>query len=136
MQASLMGVSFEALVIDNEMLGSVLRAVRGIEVTDASLSFDVIAEAALGPGHYLGSAQTLELMETEYLYPRLGDRRSAGEWEEDGATDIRERARERARELLRAHYPDYIDPGLDEKIRELFPIRIPREAMRADCGRW
>ena len=25
---------------------------------------DVIAEAALGPGHYLGSAQTLELMET------------------------------------------------------------------------
>ncbi|MFQ5959626.1 MAG: trimethylamine methyltransferase family protein, partial [Alphaproteobacteria bacterium] len=34
MHASLLGVSFESFVIDNDMLGAVLRTVRGIEVSD------------------------------------------------------------------------------------------------------
>jgi trimethylamine---corrinoid protein Co-methyltransferase len=37
------------------MLGNVLRTVRGIEVTDETLSLDVIADVNTGgPGHYLG----------------------------------------------------------------------------------
>ncbi|MCH8962291.1 MAG: trimethylamine methyltransferase family protein, partial [Bacteroidetes bacterium] len=63
MHASLLGVAFESFVIDNDMLGAVLRTVRGIEVTDESLSVDVIAEVTAGPGHYLGHPQTLDLME-------------------------------------------------------------------------
>ncbi len=136
MVGSLMGVSFEAMVIDNEMLGSIARAVRGIEVTDQTLSFDVIKEAVDGPGHFLGNAQTLELMETEYLYPTLADRTPPGEWEEDGSRDIRQRARERVREILSTHYPDNIDPATDAAIRDRFPIHLPILAMRAEGGRW
>ena len=40
---SLLGQSFEGLVIDNDMMGSVLRVLRGIEVTDETLSYQEIA---------------------------------------------------------------------------------------------
>jgi trimethylamine--corrinoid protein Co-methyltransferase len=136
MQASLMGCSFEALVMDNDMLGAVQRAVRGIEVTEETLSYDVIKEVTAGAGHYLGNSQTLSLMETEYYYPEIADRRSYGEWQEDGSPDIRLAAEERAREILSSHYPRYIDPQLDEKLRRHFPIVLAREDMVSDCGRW
>ena len=136
MLASLLGCSFEAMVIDNDMLGCIQRTLRGIEVTDETLSYEVIRDAVYGEGHFLGHEQTLGLMETEFLYPDVADRASPGEWEENGALDIRVRARERVRELLSSHYPEYIDAKTDAKLRARFPIHLPREAMRADCGRW
>jgi trimethylamine--corrinoid protein Co-methyltransferase len=136
MLASIIGCSFETLVMDNEMLGQVQRTVRGIEVSDETLSLEVIAEVADDPGHFLGHPQTLALMETEYLYPDLADRDPPTTWEEAGATDMRARARTRVRELLSTHYPEYIDAKTDAAIRERYPIRLERDAMRPDCGRW
>jgi len=129
MQASLLGFAFESLVIDDDMLGAVLRTVRGIEVSDETLSVDVIAEVAEGPGHYLGHAQTLARMERDYVYPVVGDRESPGDWREKGATDIRERARRRAREILAGHFPAAIDPATDAAIRARFTIHLPPRAM-------
>ena len=74
MLGSLMGCSFEALFIDNDMLGMVQRGIRGIEVNEETLSIDVIKDVALGPGHYLGHGQTLEKMQSEFLYPKIADR--------------------------------------------------------------
>ena len=136
MLGGLLGCSFESMVIDDEMLAMIQRVVRGIEVTDETLSYEIIKEAVEGPGHYLGHPQTMSLMESEYHYPTLSDRASPGEWEEGGGREIRDRARERAREILSAHYPEYIDAKTDAKIRERFPIRLAREAMRPNCGRW
>lgn len=136
MLASLMACSFEAFVIDNDMLGNVLRAVRGIEVTEETLSYDVIRSAVEGTGHYLDQAQTLSLMKTEYLYPRLSDRSRIEEWEAAGSPDIRRRARERVREILRDHYPTHIDPAIDAEIRRRFPVLIPPHSMRLGNDRW
>jgi trimethylamine--corrinoid protein Co-methyltransferase len=136
MLASLMACSFEAFVIDDDMLGSVLRAIRGIEVSDETLSFEGIRAAIEGPGHYLGSEQTLQLMETEFVYPKLGDRTSTDEWEAGGGRDIRDRARERVREILSSHYPVYVEPHIDEEIRRRFPIVLSSRDMTAACGRW
>ena len=136
MLASLLGCSFESFIIDDEMLGQVQRAIRSIEVTDETLSLQAIEDAVKGPGHFLGHPQTLALMESEYLYPALGDRHSPDEWEELGAKDIRERARERLGDIMTSHYPNYIDPKVDAALRERFPIRLPREAMAPGNGRW
>ena len=136
MQASLMGCSFEALVIDNDMLGAVQRTIRGIEVNDETLSYELIAQTVKGPGHFLGSDQTLAIMESEYLYPELADRRAASDWEQSGSKDIVERAEERVREILSSHYPVYIDDALDEAIRARFPILLDKAEMRAGCKRW
>jgi len=136
MQASLMGCSLEALVIDNDMLGAVQRTIRGIEVTDDTLSYEVIRDAALGEGHFLGTSQTLALMETEYLYPNIVDRTSPNVWQEDGSRDILERAQERVQEILSTHYPTYIDPSIDDEIRNRFPIVLSGEYMRPENSRW
>jgi len=136
MVGSLMAASLEALVIDNDMLGAVLRTVRGIEINDESLSVDVIREVVRGEGHYLRHPQTLRLMRTEYEYPALADRSTPGDWEAAGSPDIRQRAGERVKAILSSHYPEYIAPEIDKKIRERFPIRLPREAMFAGNGRW
>jgi trimethylamine--corrinoid protein Co-methyltransferase len=136
MTATLMGCSFESMVIDNEMLAMIQRAVRGIEVTEETLSFDVIKEISTGPRHFLGHPQTLKFMETEFLYPEFSDRDPTSVWEEKGSVDMTVRAKEVTRNLLSSHYPEYIDPAVDAKIREHYPIRLSKEDMRAECGRW
>ena len=137
MQSSLMSVTLESFVIDNDSLGSILRTVRGIEVNDENLAFDVIRDVALkNKGHFLGNPQTIKRMESDYYYPAIGDRTSPETWENNGSKDIRERARERVREILHEHYPSHINTAVDDKIRNTFDIHLPRKAMQPDNGRW
>ncbi len=136
MHASLMGTALESYVIDNDMLGAVLRTVRGIEVSDDTLSFEVIRDVVQGEGHFLGSPQTLSRMETDYVYPAVADRASPAVWEEAGSKDIRERARSRVVEVMRSHYPGHIPEAVDDRIRSRFNITLPRAAMRPGNGRW
>jgi trimethylamine--corrinoid protein Co-methyltransferase len=133
---SLMGQSFEGMVIDNDLLGNAQRLLRGIEVTDETLSYDVIADTVAGTGHYLGADQTIRLMRSEFQYPELADRTSPGAWEEQGSRSIFDRAHEHVREILAFHYPEYLDPALDARIRGRFPIRLDPVDMRLGNGRW
>jgi trimethylamine--corrinoid protein Co-methyltransferase len=130
MHASLLGFSLESLLIDNDIIGAAQRTIKGIEVNEERLSFDTIRDVCLnGPGHYLGSAQTLQLMHTEYLYPEVGDRKSPNEWNEQGGLAIEKRAALRVREILASHYPSHVSAAVDAEIRSRFPIRLPRSAM-------
>ncbi|MDJ1015921.1 MAG: trimethylamine methyltransferase family protein [Paracoccaceae bacterium] len=123
MTASLLGASFEAFVIDDEMHAAIYRTLRGIEVTDETLGFDAIREAVLGEGHFLGHAQTYAAMERDYFYPQLADRDAPVTWAEKGAPDIWQRAREKARDILQSHWPEYLTREQDAAIRASFPIR-------------
>jgi len=125
MMGSLMGCSFESLVIDDEILGMVLRATRGIEVNDDTLSLDVIKESVIDPGHFLGHNQTLEYIETEYFYPALSDRGPSATWEQEGSVDLYERSRKVVKDILENHNPVYIDPEIDKAIRSKYPILLP-----------
>jgi trimethylamine--corrinoid protein Co-methyltransferase len=137
MHASLLGYCHESLLIDNDMLGAINRNVRGIEVNDETLSLEVISEVCLeGPGHYLGSAQTLALMQREYFYPAMANRMSPKEWNEAGRPDIVERATARKREILSTYYPATISAELDREIRARHDIRLPREVMQPGDPRW
>ncbi len=127
MYGSLLGFSLDSLVIDNDGLGAVMRAVRGIEVTDETLSLDSIARVCLdGPGHFLGDEQTLSVMQTEYVYPDLGDRSSPKEWDEAGRQDLIDRAISRRKQILAEHRPSYLPPDVDADIRRTADIRLPR----------
>jgi len=136
MLGSLMALSLESLLIDNDLLGAALRTVRGIEVNEETLSYRVIEEVVRGEGHFLRNPQTLELMRSGYEYPALADRGTAEAWQAAGSPDIRQRAGERVRSILSSHYPEYIDPATDAKIRAAFPILLPREHMHAGSDRW
>jgi trimethylamine--corrinoid protein Co-methyltransferase len=136
MLGSLMALSLESLVIDNDLLGAVMRTVRGIEVNEETLSYKVIEQVVQGEGHYLRNPQTLDLMRSGYEYPSLADRSTVEEWQAAGSPDIRGQAGKRVKSILSSHYPEYIDAATDAKIRATFPIRLAAEHMRAGSGRW
>jgi trimethylamine--corrinoid protein Co-methyltransferase len=124
MLASIMAASREALVIDNDMCGAILRTVRGIELNGESIDLDRIEAVATGAGHYLGEAQTLELMKTEYTYPVLGNRQSISDWRDAGSRTIWDAARDRTAELLSTP-PTHLPPDREAAIRAAFDIRLP-----------
>ncbi|MBZ0127847.1 MAG: trimethylamine methyltransferase family protein [Rhodobacteraceae bacterium] len=136
MQASLMGTSLESYVLDNDLLGAILRTVKGVEVSEDALSFDVIRDVVTGAGHYLGHPQTFARMKTDYLYPDIADRRSISEWERAGGRDARENARDKVRKVLADHYPDHIPGHVDAQLRDRFNIILPKARMRPGNGVW
>lgn len=96
-----------------------------------SLSLETIREVCLtGPGHFLGSEQTIERMQREYVYPLVGDRSNPKEWNERGRKTVVARAQACLREILATHYPAHLSPAIDEAIRREMPVRLPLAAMR------
>ncbi|MBE2277503.1 MAG: trimethylamine methyltransferase family protein, partial [Rhodobacteraceae bacterium] len=120
MHASLLGFCLESMVLGDDILGQVMRLVRGIDVTEDTTSIEVMKEVCLGgPGHYLGSDQTLRLMQTEYIYPAVGNRMSPKEWNEAGKPQLLDRATARKEEIL-ARAGCQIDPAVDAAVRARF----------------
>lgn len=122
MTAALLGASFEAFILDDEMHAHNYRILRGIEVSEETLGFAAICEAVLGEGHFLGTQQTYAAMERDYFYPSLADRQEPRSWSLSGGFDAWQRAKQRARELLESHQPSYLSQEQDRQIRERFNI--------------
>lgn len=120
MTASLLGASFEAFVLDDEMHSAIYRTLRGIEVDETTLGFEAICSAVLGDGHFLGGQHTFEAMERDYFYPSLADREEPRTWQESGARDAWSRANDRAKSILAEHHPNYLTPEQDAEIRRRF----------------
>lgn len=122
MTASLLGASFEGFVLDDEMHSNSYRALRGIEVSEATLGFETICEAVLGEGHFLGKSDTYEAMERDYFYPGIADRNEPRTWAETGSTSAWERANHKAKQILKEHTPSYLSDEQETEIRAAFNI--------------
>jgi trimethylamine---corrinoid protein Co-methyltransferase len=110
-----MTASFDKLVIDNEIIGMVMRAVEGIRVDDTTLAFDEIQK--VGPaGHYVSSRHTRRHMRTEQFMPTLSDRENRDVWQAAGAKDARRRATEKSRAVLDAAPVSVIDADVRRRI--------------------
>ena len=124
MHASLLGFCLESLVLGDDLLGQAMRCVRGIDVTEESTSIEAMKQVCLGgPGHYLGSDQTLALMQTEYIYPAVGNRMSPKEWIEAGKPLLLDKAIARKNSIL-AKAGSQIDPEIDAIIRQTYNIHF------------
>ena len=125
MHASLLGFCMESLVIDNDMLGQCMRAIRGLEVSDEAISIETMRQVCLeGPGHYLGSDHTMGLMETEYLYPKISNRLSPKEWAEVGKPEIVDDAQAYIRQVIEGPEPCHISAELDKSLKEKWPLKV------------
>jgi trimethylamine--corrinoid protein Co-methyltransferase len=106
-----MSMCYEKLVIDNEIIGMVMRAVEGIQVDDETLAFDLLQKT--GPaGNFITAKHTRHFMRREHYQPTLSDRKLREDWQQDGGKETWQRASEKVAELLKEeHY------SLPEKIR-------------------
>ena len=131
MLGGLMGCAFEAYVVDNDMVGAVLRSLSKPQVDAQTLAIDTIAGVARGEGHFLGQPETYRRMQSDFLYPQVSDRRSPEDWQAQGGRGIRDRARVQARKILTTHFPGHITAEGDATLRARFEIRLPVSRTRA-----
>jgi len=109
-------ISFEQLVIDNEIIAYVKRLLRGVEVNPETEAVDLIAK--IGPGgQYLSQRHTLKYLKTEHQSPTIANRTMFGRWEERGGLDIQSRANAEARRILAEHAVPPLPDDVREKVR-------------------
>ena len=114
-----MTVCYEKYVIDNEILGMVMRAVEGIRVDDETLAYDLMKE--IGPGgNFVTARHTRRFMRKEHYQPLLSDRNSRDRWEAEGSRKTWQKASETVREILGKPVN-----GLPEDIRKKVLEEIP-----------
>lgn len=90
---------YEKYVVDNDILGMVMRAVEGIQVNEDTLAFDLIKEVGPG-GNFVTANHTRQFMRREHYQPSLSDRNSREDWEAKGAKNTWERAALKVNEIL------------------------------------
>ncbi len=112
-----MTASYEKLVIDNEIIGMVMRAVEGIRVNDETLAFDGLKKAGPG-GNFVSSRHTRRYMRSEQYQPQLSDRGDRDKWKSMGAKDASTRAADRAREILNGPAQPLLPPEIRERINK------------------
>ncbi len=97
-----MTVSLEKFVIDNEIIGMVMRAVEGIKVDDDTLAYDLIKQVGPG-GNFVTARHTRQHMRKEHYQPVLSDRNSREDWEAAGSKSTWEKASETVKQILENH---------------------------------
>ena len=112
--------SYKQYVIDDEIIGMTMRAVRGIEVSDETIALDAFRRVGPG-GNFLTDLHTLEWMRKEHFIPKLSNRQLRVQWEESGSPSLEEKARAKAKEILQSHKPLGIPSQLEEQVRRAFP---------------
>jgi trimethylamine--corrinoid protein Co-methyltransferase len=96
-------VSYEQLVLDNEIFSYIGRLSRGIRVDDDSLALDLIEK--VGPkGDYLGEEHTLHhLRSGEHWEPTVSTREIYENWQRGGKKDVVRKAHDKADWILKNH---------------------------------
>jgi trimethylamine--corrinoid protein Co-methyltransferase len=111
-------------VIDDEIAASYTRIKKGLEVNEETLALDIIKSVGPGPGrNFLNTAHTFKHFRKEtWLDYTITERRPRSTWMKDGSKDMKQRALEKARHILKTHQPMPLDKEiqteLDQIVRE------------------
>ncbi len=113
------GVTFDfgQLVMDDEIAKMIKHVLGGIPVNDETLAVDDIAQVGAF-GDFLSLDATLRHMR-ELSQPTVLDRRVREDWETRGATDLAQRSRARAVELVDGHRPEPLDADVAAQLRHI-----------------
>ncbi len=120
--------SYEQVVIDNEMAGYIHRILKGIDVTEDKLALDVIREVAHG-GNYITHEHTLRHFREEQYFTKLSDRTMRDRWRRNGSKDIRERAIEKVRKILKEHHPAPLSKEIKKDLEKEVAAIYKREGV-------
>jgi len=125
---ALMTFDFGQLVIDDEIAQMIKRVRRGFEFSLETISFEEIKDT--GPaGMFAGNPQTLERMTKVNLLPELADRKSREQWAEEGASTIRQRAMDKALDILSTPSVHTIDEEIDGRIHKTFDDLVSGDSV-------
>jgi trimethylamine--corrinoid protein Co-methyltransferase len=110
--------SMEMAVICDDVLGNVLRIIRGTEVNDETLAVDVIRE--VGPeGNFLGHKHTLKHIRDELHLPSIFDRNPENAWAKAGSKPLHQVAKEKAQKIVKEHYPQPLPKDIQAQLSQI-----------------
>jgi trimethylamine--corrinoid protein Co-methyltransferase len=123
--------SLEKLVLDNEICGSVLRMVRGIEPRDDFPALPIFQEL-LREKHLLIARHTRKWLKDQIAFPGpVIDRSNLSRWQEEGRLTLWDRARREVARLVQSAPPS----PLEEPVRRALTERMSAEAAKAGLDR-
>jgi len=123
-------LSYEQMIIDDDIIGRAMTAAREIPVTGETLHLDMIKEVGilgLGPkkGSYLGERATM-IEAREFYQSLIFNSEPFEEWERKGSKDDLTMAKEKADWILKNHTPVKLDNGISKRLDQ-----IVKEATKA-----
>jgi trimethylamine--corrinoid protein Co-methyltransferase len=124
------GVTFDLaqLVMDAEIARLVKRSLQGMPVTDETLAVDDIVGVG-SFGDFLSLDATLRHMR-DHSQPKLLDRRVREDWTAAGSSDLYERARAAARQILAEHVVPPLPAGVAAEIEAILQRAEAEAAAR------
>ena len=108
--------SFEKMVIDAEMIQSMVEFLQPLDTSEDALGFEAMKEVGPG-GHFFGAAHTLARYETAFYSPLVSDWRNYETWRLAGAQDTAQRATETWQRALQEYEQPAIEPAVREEPR-------------------
>lgn len=123
-----LAVSYEKILVDEEIIAMARRIVQGFDVTPETLGFEVIKE--IGPhGDFLGTDHTYQYFRKEHFMPRLMVREKYDIWEAAGGQRAEERARDRVSDLLANHNPEPLPDLAARELEALYSAAVQSDAL-------
>jgi trimethylamine--corrinoid protein Co-methyltransferase len=102
-------LSYEQMVIDDEMARIMARLAQGVIIDDDHLAIDTIKRVGPG-GSFLSAKHTMQWLNKEHFITDVTDRRTGEAWEADGRKTVVDRAKEKAAKIMREHIVGPIAP--------------------------
>ncbi|MCL5987137.1 MAG: trimethylamine methyltransferase family protein [Actinobacteria bacterium] len=112
------GANLAQLIIDDEMAGYIKRVMGSFEVTDETISLDVIKDIGI-TGNFMMHEQTLSNYKKEIWYPEILDRFAWDTWEKEGKKTITDRALEKESAILKSHEQTFLDQEVQKECHKV-----------------
>ncbi len=109
---------FVQTVIDDEIASALLRTIHRIRIDRDTLAESVIEEVGIG-GSYLGKKHTRDFFAREHWIPKILERQTRKGWLDSGAKSLVDSAKERAKQIIKEHRPEPLDPSVERRILEI-----------------
>ena len=117
MEAGVMG-SYAQMVLDNELVGSVMRLRKGLSADAEHLAVNIIQDVMNGTRNYLGQKHTLKhLRAGELALTKLAERNSWDTWDEKlERKQMVDHAIDEAERILREHEVPPLEPQQEKEL--------------------
>lgn len=112
---SYISMSFEKLLIDEEVCRTIRKMIKPLEITKDSLHLKPIQEVGIG-GHYLSHPNTFKLFRS-LSQPNLFSRKEHSKWQKEGALSIDQLASKRLVQRLEAYEKPFIDADIEKALK-------------------
>jgi trimethylamine--corrinoid protein Co-methyltransferase len=110
-----LSASYEKFIIDVEMLQMFAEIFRPLVTNADEIGLDAISDVAPG-GHFFSTAHTMQRYKTAFYTPLVSDWRNYGQWQEDGAQTVTQRANRVWHETLDRFTAPPRDPAVIEAL--------------------